>query len=425
MRIVICCLLFLSIANCSVRAPLQPLYQDTSVTVVGVGFDLPSAKIDALRTAMQQLIQQQVMSDLVIVNEEIVNDILVTTMNGQLTEFTILDQSIDQNGFIRVKAQISIGSKELSNFRSQYFSRKSAGISEIPTSIKTALLEAKSLKNAKLLKDTEQLNSAKILSTRLFASYPKQSTEARLESINFNQDSPEFVELLISYNLKKSWLQEFHMQMILISQLFESARGNPDVDTGKNFVNVCPRGYLFKMAFSKGSNHSGCKFSLPAKAFPTNCGYTRCPYFLSVEGLKSTDIYFLIPVFSSDSKYMTCIIIDQNSQELISSSPHWYNRKLTNERMRLSNEFFLTVHGYDPSRKIKKESEADRLTFKAMVPSNLLYSHALEAKYFYPFLVSGKAPKAKGPFDNLEACESEGRLRHEATSRLHAVASGA
>jgi hypothetical protein len=119
-------------------------------------------------------------------------------------------------------------------------------------------------------------------------------------------------------------------------------------------------------------------------------GYNPAP------DLAENRLSLLIPVISSTGEFITCL------QETVSNMV-WHD----NIRRHIKHyDQDLLVYGsnfYPAPPRISR----------MQVKSDLLYSSGLKAEYFYPYLThySNKEP------EKLEACKTEGRLRHLAASK--------
>jgi hypothetical protein len=89
--------------------------QDVAIVTTGQGRSLEDAKLNALRTAVEQAFGAFISSKTEIINDELLDDEIVTITNGNIKEFTIVDQwSINQEQFIIVRSIVSLST--LSNY---------------------------------------------------------------------------------------------------------------------------------------------------------------------------------------------------------------------------------------------------------------------------------------------------------------------
>ena len=83
--------------------------QDVAIVTTGQGKNLEEAKLNALRTAVEQAFGAFISSKTEIINDELMSDEIVTITNGNIKEFTIVDQwNFNQEQFLIVKSLVSL-----------------------------------------------------------------------------------------------------------------------------------------------------------------------------------------------------------------------------------------------------------------------------------------------------------------------------
>ena len=83
--------------------------QDVVIVTTGQGKNLEEAKLNALRTAVEQAFGAFISSRTEIINDELKGDEIVTITNGNIKAFTIVDQwNVNQEQFLVVKSIVSL-----------------------------------------------------------------------------------------------------------------------------------------------------------------------------------------------------------------------------------------------------------------------------------------------------------------------------
>jgi hypothetical protein len=83
--------------------------QDVAIVTTGQGRSVEEAKLNALRTAVEQAFGAFISSKTEIINDELKSDEIVTITNGNIKEFTIVDQwNVNQEQFLIVKSLVSL-----------------------------------------------------------------------------------------------------------------------------------------------------------------------------------------------------------------------------------------------------------------------------------------------------------------------------
>lgn len=84
--------------------------QDVSIVTTGQGKTIEEAKLNALRTGIEQAFGAFISSRTEIINDELKSDEIVTITNGNIKEFNIVDQwLVGEEQFLIVKSLVSLG----------------------------------------------------------------------------------------------------------------------------------------------------------------------------------------------------------------------------------------------------------------------------------------------------------------------------
>ena len=94
----------------------QPDFRNnTVVRVKGYGATASEARDDAVRAALQQTIEQLIVTDRVIKDDQIVRDKIMSTMNGYVEKFTPIGSG-QVNGGAFVEADVTVSPSKITNF---------------------------------------------------------------------------------------------------------------------------------------------------------------------------------------------------------------------------------------------------------------------------------------------------------------------
>jgi hypothetical protein len=109
--VAVCAALFL------VHAPVgyAAAQGDAAVRVTGRGETAYEARQDAVRQALQQTIEQLVISQQVVKNDRLTRDKIISTMNGFVSQFTPVRRYSD-NGIMVIEADVIVSKKRVENF---------------------------------------------------------------------------------------------------------------------------------------------------------------------------------------------------------------------------------------------------------------------------------------------------------------------
>lgn len=364
------------------------------VIVYGSGADLESAKVSAIRSAMAIKLPQLTISELIMKNTDIETDLLASTMFGYLTYFHILEQAIDEVGFVAIKVEIGISEEgnKIKTYTHSSMSSSREGDRFNGAMISDEVLKAKALKESKRLQAQQQLVMAKALTKRLFSSYPKQATEVTIDSIKLDND-PDWVDLTFSYDLIDGWRNTFWSQAEIIHELMQN---HP---TKLYRVKLCG----MKVYDGKQYRRGRCSFELPAKLQEYRNHSLNSPvgYFTnSSEKYNSArPLRLLIPVFSSSGEYLLCL--EKNVTNLIKvvHDWNWQDRRWSS---------YLWLYGKPTSKRVSKYGP---ISGTMRIKSSELFSPERKAEFFYPFLAAPNSVEPKSE------CKKEGSIRHAKSNK--------
>lgn len=344
---------------------------NAKVIVTGVGSDLKAAKSAAIRSAMALRTDQTIVSEQLLLNDDIKTDLLASSMLGELSFFKVLNQTIDENGFTKIVAEVGISRKELRQKKSAYNANNGNRFNA--NEISNKISSAQSLKEAKKLHEQSQLENAKILTSNLLAGFSR-ATQAQVEKIKIDPENPQSIVLELTYGLKKDWTENLKKQLKLIESFWSNKFGFWDTGTYReHIVMMCQR-----------SAFGGCTH-LPAKPKSHTWDISNIS--------NNSDIRIFIPVFSSAGNYMTCIKTDHHVKKLI-----WG---------KTVNRYSSPNYGSGYSRFYYVSSSQ---SYNLTVPARRLYSSAGNAEFFYPFIVLHNSENS-----GSSMCEMEGRKMHAAS----------
>lgn len=89
---------------------------EAEVIVRASGVDFRTAREEAVRTALQSVVEQLVISDRLIDNGEVVRDEVLSTQNGFITGFEVLEQRRTEFGEVEIQARVGISRDTILNY---------------------------------------------------------------------------------------------------------------------------------------------------------------------------------------------------------------------------------------------------------------------------------------------------------------------
>jgi hypothetical protein len=268
----------LALASCATSA--GPSADSEKVVVSGIGDDIESAKLAAIRNALSRSIPQYVVADRKIVNDNILRDVTVSSMTGYITSIEIIETHRDTDGFVAVTAVIGVSKDRVRDYLAKFETSTVSGGDQFDgQTIAAEVFAAKSKRDAEKLRKAEQLKTAKALTSRLFSGYPYSATEVNVTEIKFDPETPDYVVMTLAYDLSEEWRNGFWRRVGVIDELL--------MDSGaRDHVEICP---------SSGSVLDNCK-KLPSNDLAFE--------FWSQKGIKHK---LYVPIFDRNNTFVTCI----------------------------------------------------------------------------------------------------------------------
>jgi len=350
-------------SSCSTTSVSHNQKPNAAVIVTGVGFDLESAKSQAIRTALALKTNQTIVTEQLLLKDELQTDMLASSMSGHLSFFKVLEQTIDENGFVTILAEVGIRNKTKKQKKSLY--RTDSGKRVNGLEISNQISSAKALLEAKKLHKKLQFENAKKLSLTLLSGYIP-AMQANLDEIKVDPANPEEVTLKLSYALKNNWVKKQKERSGLIETFWSNKKSwNDNSSYDEHLIFICED-----------------------KLFSNNC--THLPTNPKQE---IKNIVINIPVFSTSGEYLTCI------------RSYKVNSPVSKYR---TNRGQYTTSNYMREGYTSYWFDAGTMRYSLKVRSDKLYSANKKAEFFYPFIAS------EG-LDSISACEIEGRKMHVAS----------
>ena len=268
----------LALASCATSA--GPSGDSQKVVVEGLGDDIESAKLAAIRNALARSIPQYVVADRKIVNDNILRDVTVSSMTGYITSVEIIETHRDTDGFVAVTAVIGVSEDRVRDYLAKFETNAVSGGDQFDgQKIAAEVFAAKSKRDAERLRKAEQLKMARALTSRLFSGYPYSATEVNVTEIQFDPETPDYVTVTLAYDLSEEWRDGFWRRVSVVDELL--------MDSGaRGHVEICP---------SSGSVLDNCK-KLPSNDLAFD--------FWSRESIKHK---LYIPIFDRNNIFVTCI----------------------------------------------------------------------------------------------------------------------
>jgi len=223
MRAITALIIILIASSCSTTSVPHNQKPNAAVIVTGVGFNLESAKSDAIRAALALKTNQTLVSEQLLFNDEMLTDMLASSMSGQLSSFKVLDQTIDENGFYTILAEVGIRNRAKKQKKSLHTADTGNRVNGLE--ISHQISSAKALVEAKKLHKKSQLQNAKKLTLTLLSGYI-QAIQANLDEIKVDHANPEEVTLKLSYSLKKDWAEKQKDRADLIETSWSNKTGS-------------------------------------------------------------------------------------------------------------------------------------------------------------------------------------------------------
>lgn len=393
------------------------------VVATGIGETPDEAKLDAVRNALSQEFDQLVFAERLVVDEELERDVVISTMNGFVSDIEVVSADRDPNGFFIMVASVTVSGSALENYISRFTSIDD--VSQVRSRVNAdeiaqRLARARELNTLEAQKRLTQWNSAKALSRKLFDGYPGLIIRAKLDELSFNERVPDILQLRFSYQLDQTFTQQLLQQLKLIDQLVtDSGR------TSRDYIYVC--------------------FSSLGRLAPSNCaqfpkGISTIDRIYDVSNaVTAVDQILAVAVFDQLNRFVSCLRMDihdgfeQGLNSFQSKAPisrfpskvvSWVGaaseaRRISEGKTHFDNVMFLNGTAIGADRNTELDS-AWYVETKAYAPMFFNEKKRVRSEHFYAFVVAEvndgfyldlNDPKAS--FKDINAlCKSEGQRRH-------------
>lgn len=160
---------------------------DVTVTVTGNGPTRTAALEDATRQAVQLAMKQLVVSDRRIVNDEIIRDETISTLNGFIRKRTILNTRRSA-GEIEIDVRITVSAEDVSNYIGDYSARGNAG---------GVSIDGGSL-GAELQRQREAPRALGHILERYLRGFPRNAIDLRVKSARISQQDSGLLEIALT-----------------------------------------------------------------------------------------------------------------------------------------------------------------------------------------------------------------------------------
>ena len=190
------------------------------VHTTGTGSDVESARIDAIRQALQQVVRQLIVVDRVIENSDLVRDKIMSTMSGYIDNFSILQIRKDSNGMLVLDAEISVSSSRIVNFIGT-----GAGVS---TAISGGML------NADSERELAQRQALGEIFTHLLRGFPAEALRVNFTNVDHDIANPDNIDFTYTIDMSKPWLDSLRSGLAALSVAKLSRNGSGKGNLGIN-----------------------------------------------------------------------------------------------------------------------------------------------------------------------------------------------
>jgi hypothetical protein len=163
-------------------------------TFEGSGETLFEAKQDAIRQALQASLEQLIVVDRAISDTKVIRDKVISTMNGYVEKFVLLDVQQNNAGF-RIRADIGVSESLIQNFVGTTTGSDS-------TFDGGALFAEQNRREAQESIEQLRLQTNGLILDRLFRGYPTDVLNVSLDGIGLDDREPSVLnfDFVISYN---------------------------------------------------------------------------------------------------------------------------------------------------------------------------------------------------------------------------------
>lgn len=164
---------------------------DIRVEVEGAGETIAEARLDAIQQALQRAVRQLVIADRIIEDGTVAMDRILSTFNGHISGFELLDRAVAEDGSVIIRASIAVSTDSIENFLSYRSGR-------------SARLDGESL-FAEVQRSREQLQVVEAIFRRTFDSYPTSAILFKPEAINAQPNGR--VQIVLRVHHSDDWFR--------------------------------------------------------------------------------------------------------------------------------------------------------------------------------------------------------------------------
>lgn len=154
---------------------------NASIMATGFGMSQAEARSDALRSALEQRVEQLAFADRRIEGDQIVRDRVLTTLNGRIVGFEVLDHKVHSDGQHEVRAHVRLGKGSLPNYLPGQSIHESLG-NHTRLPLEGLTRDVSSIR-AEQERKRHQAATASQLAAETFAGFPAFTIDSRLEGV--------------------------------------------------------------------------------------------------------------------------------------------------------------------------------------------------------------------------------------------------
>ena len=210
--------MLLSVAVFAEQKPLP-------VVVTGQGQSYWEAREDCVRQALQQSLSQLVIADRRIEDDKIVRDSILSTMNGFVESFKVVNQSTD-GSHVQIKAEVQISTSGIENF--------------VLTSGKgSAKIDGNNLLANINRDDLVRISNSNILK-RLFDGFPSRAFDVKVAKVSIDPQNRGVILVTVQVQANRQFIKNLKSGLIAISRPIGSNYiDSDDTNPSPNFVTFC------------------------------------------------------------------------------------------------------------------------------------------------------------------------------------------
>jgi hypothetical protein len=185
----------------------QPLTRTVRASAQGPTYD--AAHDLAVRQALQQVVQQLVFADREVVNNTLVRDKIMSTMNGYVDSYHTLSRVHQQDGSWMIEEEFVISQSRISDF--------------IGASAGSGAAVLGGLLQTDASREIAQRKARSEIFDRLLQPVPSRALELQFDSVILDERNPSLYIVGVKASLSKAWLNSFRdaMSTIAVDQFRE------------------------------------------------------------------------------------------------------------------------------------------------------------------------------------------------------------